>query len=185
MKLLFDLLPLVLFFAFYKMYDIYVATEILMVAMLIQILLMRLSGRPVEKMHWITLALVLVFGGLTLGLRNPEFIMWKPTIINWLFALALLMSEWFMASGILRRMLSSVAEFPSAVVIRLTYAWALFLVSAGLLNLYVAYNYPEATWVDFKLFGLTGLSVVFIVAQSLYLGRHMPAADAVDKDTQA
>ena len=180
MKLLFDLLPLVLFFAFYQLYDIYTATGVLMAAMVAQIVLMKLAGRPVEKMHWITLVLVLVFGALTLGLRNPQFIMWKPTVINWLFAAALLFSEWFMARGFLRRMLSAVAEFPDAVVTRLNYAWVLFLVGEGVLNLYVAYNYPESTWVDFKLFGLTALSLVFILLQSLYLARHMPEAEPAD-----
>ncbi len=182
MKLLFDLLPLVIFFVFYQLYDIYAATLVLMGAMAAQILLMKLAGRPVEKMHWITLALVLVFGALTLGLRNPEFIMWKPTVINWLFAAALLLSEWFMARGILRRMLATVADFPDLVVVRLNYAWVAFLALAGVLNLYVAYNYPEPTWVDFKLFGLTGLSLVFILLQSLYLARHMPQASTVDSD---
>lgn len=182
MKLLFDMLPLVLFFVFYQLYDIYVATMILMAAMTSQILLMKLTGRPVEKMHWITLVLVLAFGALTLGLRNPQFIMWKPTIINWLFAAALLLSEWFMARGFLRRMLAPVADFPEAVVVRLNYAWVGFLTGAGLLNLYVAYNFEESTWVDFKLFGLTGLSLVFIILQSLYLARHMPAPEAVETD---
>jgi intracellular septation protein len=174
MKLLTDFFPLLLFFLFYRLYDIYVATQVLMGAMLLQLLLMRLLRHPIQKMHWLTLALVWVFGALTLGLHNPQFIMWKPTVINWLFAAALLMSEWFMARGILRRMLDSVADFPTRVISRLNHAWALFLFALGVLNLYVAYHYPESTWVDFKLFGLTGLSLVFIVGQSLYLARHMP-----------
>jgi intracellular septation protein len=182
MKLLFDFLPLVVFFIFYRLFDIYVATEVLMAAMLVQILLMKLFNRPVEKMQWITLGLVLVFGGLTLGLRNPQFIMWKPTVINWLFAAALLFSEWFMAQGFMRRMLASVADFPATVVVNLNYAWAAFLVAAGALNLYVAYNFPEDIWVDFKLFGLTGLSAVFIIGQSLYLARHIPRSETVGGD---
>ena len=182
MKLFFDLLPLVLFFVFYQLYDIYLATLVLMGAMATQILVLKLAGRPVEKMQWITLALVLAFGALTLGLRNPQFIMWKPTIINWLFAAALLLSERFMARGFLRRMLAPVADFPEPVVVRLNYAWVAFLTAAGVLNLYVAYSFSESTWVDFKLFGLTGLSLVFIVLQSLYLARHIPASEAVESD---
>ena len=182
MKILSDLLPILLFFIFYRMYDIYVATGILMATMVLQLVLMKLLGRPIEKTHWITLGLVLAFGGLTLGLHNPEFIMWKPTVINWLFAAALLLSEWFMARGIMRRMLGAVADFPVPVIIRLNYAWALFLTGAGFLNLYVAYNYPESTWVDFKLFGLTGLSILFIIGQGFYLSRHMPAEEPVQAD---
>ncbi len=183
MKLLTDFFPLLLFFVFYRLYDIYVATQILMGAMLLQLLLMRLLRRPIEKMHWITLGLVWAFGALTLGLHDPRFIMWKPTVINWLFAAALLLSEWFMARGILRRMLATVAEFPGGVVRRLNHAWALFLFSVGLLNLYVAYHFPESTWVDFKLFGLTGLSLVFILGQSLYLARHMPQTREASRNT--
>lgn len=182
MKLLFDMLPLIVFFIVYQTHDIYTATAVLMVAMVIQIALMKLTGKPVEKMHWITLGLVLVFGALTLGLRNPEFIMWKPTVINWLFAAALFLSEWLMARGFLRRMLETVADFPDSVVARLNYAWVIFLTGTGFLNLYVAYNYPEATWVDFKFFGLTGLSIAFLLLQSLYLARHLPARDSVDAD---
>ena len=182
MKLLTDFLPILIFFIFYRMFDIYVATQVLMDAMVLQIVLMKLFRRPVEKMHWITLGLVMVFGGLTLGLHNPEFIMWKPTVINWLFAAALLFSECFMAKGLMRRMLGSVADFPDAVMVRLNYAWVLFLIGAGVLNLYVAYNYPESTWVDFKLFGLTGLSIVFVIGQSLYLARHMPEEEAAQAD---
>lgn len=184
MKLLFDFLPLVVFFVFYRLYDIYAATEVLMAAMVVQILLMKLFGRPVEKMHWITLALVLVFGALTLGLRNPQFIMWKPTVINWLFAAALLFSEWFTAKGLVRRTLASVADFPASVVINLNYAWVAFLVATGTLNLYVAYNFPEAIWVDFKLFGLTGLSAVFMLVQFLYLVRHIPQPETTRNDEQ-
>ena len=183
MKLLTDFFPLLLFFVFYRLYDIYVATQVLMGAMLLQLLLMRLLQRPIEKMHWITLGLVWAFGALTLGLHDPRFIMWKPTVINWLFAAALLLSEWFMARGILQRMLATVAEFPVGVVRRLNHAWALFLFSVGLLNLYVAYHFSESTWVDFKLFGLTGLSLVFILGQSLYLARHMPQTREGSRNT--
>lgn len=178
MKLLTDFLPILLFFIFYRLFDIYVATQVLMITMVLQLVLMKVFGRPIEKMHWITLVLVLAFGALTLGLHDPQFIMWKPTVINWLFAAALLLSEWFMAKGILRRMLGSVADFPEQVMIRLNYAWVLFLTGVGFLNLYVAYNFPEPTWVNFKLFGLTGLSIVFIIGQSLYLSRHMPEEEA-------
>jgi len=173
MKLLTDLLPVILFVIAYQMYDIYVATLVLMAAIVVQIAYLKITGKPVEKMHWITLVLVIGFGGLTLGLRDPQFIMWKPTVINWLFAAALLLSEAFMQRGIVRRMLDTVGEFPAQVVSRLNWGWALFLFSLGVLNLYVAYNFSEETWVNFKLFGLMGLSLVFVIGQSLYLARYM------------
>jgi intracellular septation protein len=125
-------------------------------------------------MHWITLWLVLFFGTLTLVLHDPVFIMWKPTVINWAFAAALLFSHWFMKRGLIARMLDAVASFPDLIIQRLTYAWTFFLISLGALNLYVAFNFDEATWVNFKLFGLMGLTLVFALGQGLYLARHMP-----------
>ena len=177
MKFLTDLFPVILFVIAYQMYDIYMATMVLMVAIVAQIALLWLTRRPIEKMHWITLVLVIAFGGLTLGLRDPQFIMWKPTVINWLFAATLLLSEFFMQRSIMRRMLDSIAIFPTHVVSRLNWAWALFLFSLGILNLYVAYNFSEETWVNFKLFGLMGLSLVFVIGQSLYLARYMQDPD--------
>jgi len=177
MKFLSELFPVVLFVVFYQLYDIYVATQVLMAVVVVQLALIRLSGKPLQKMHWITLLLVLSFGGLTLGLRDPQFIMWKPTVINWLFAAALLLSEQFMQRGILRRMLEAVGQFPDHAVIRLNRAWILFLFSLGVLNLYVAYTFSEETWVNFKLFGMMGLSLAFVVGQSLYLARYITEKD--------
>ncbi|RMG38241.1 MAG: septation protein A [Gammaproteobacteria bacterium] len=180
MKILNDFLPIVLFFVCYQLYDIYVATQVLMAVMVLQLGIMKLLGRPIEKMQWVILVLVLAFGALTLGLHDPQFIMWKPTIVNWLFAAALLFSEWFLARGLLRRMLAVVGEFPDQVISRLNWAWVIFLTLEGFLNLYVAYNYSEATWVNFKLFGLTLLSVLFMLAQGFYIARHMPQAAEVE-----
>lgn len=184
MKLLTDLLPVILFFIVYQAYDIYVATQVLMGAVALQLVLLKVLGKPIERMHWITLALVLAFGGLTLGLRDPQFIMWKPTVINWLFAFALLASHQFMQRGILRRMLDGVARFPDRVVTRLNWAWTLFLFSLGVLNLYVAYNFAEETWVSFKLFGLMGLSLAFVIGQSFYLARHMHNSESAQAATE-
>jgi len=180
MKFLSELFPVILFVVVYQAYDIYLATQILMVAVVLQIAFLKLTGKPVQKMHWITLALVLAFGALTLGLRDPQFIMWKPTVINWLFAAALLLSELYMQRGILRRMLESVAAFPDHAINRLNWAWVVFLFLLGVLNLYVAYNFSEETWVNFKLFGLMGLSLLFVVGQSFYLARYM-----TENETQA
>jgi intracellular septation protein len=174
MKFLFDLLPVILFVAAYQLYDIYVATLTLMAAVPLQLAWMKWSGKPIERMHWITLALVLVFGGLTLGFRDPLFIMWKPTVINLVLAAAILGSEWWMKRSFMQRMLHKVAPFPPTVCSHLSYAWAIFFILVGVLNLYVAYTFSEAVWVNFKLFGLLGLTLVFALGQGLYLARHMP-----------
>src|SRR5210317_627537 len=174
MKMLTDLLPVIAFVVIYQLYDIYIATAALMVLLIAQIAFFKLTGKPVEKVHWITLWLVLFFGTLTLVLHDPVFIMWKPTVINWAFAAALLVSHWFMKRGLIARMLDAVASFPDLIIQRLTYAWTFFLIGLGALNLYVAFNFDEATWVNFKLFGLMGLTLVFALGQGLYLARHMP-----------
>lgn len=174
MKAIIDLIPVLLFFVAYYLADFYVATWVLMGALIAQIILLKAFGKPVEKMHWITLALVIGFGALTLMLRDPMFLMWKPTVVNWLFAAAVLGSQLWMKRSIIERMLSSVGPFPGFVVANLSYAWALFLFSLGVLNLFVAYNFSEEFWVNFKLFGLIGLTLAFTVAQGFYLARYMP-----------
>lgn len=184
MKLLTDLLPVILFVIVYQAYDIYVATQVLMASVVLQLVLLKVLGKPIERMHWITLVLVLAFGGLTLGLRDPQFIMWKPTVINWLFAAALLISHQFMQRGILRRMLDGVGTFPNGVITRLNWAWTLFLFMLGVLNLYVAYNFSEETWVNFKLFGLMGLSLVFVIGQSFYLAKHLHDTESPQAATE-
>ena len=174
MKILTDLLPVIALVVIYHLSDIYNATASLMVLLVAQIAFFKLTCKTAEKMHWITLWLVLFFGTLTLVLHDPVFIMWKPTVINWAFAAALLVSHWFMKRGLIACMLDAVASFPDLIIQRLTYAWTLFLIGLGALNLYVAFNFDEATWVNFKLFGLMGLTLVFALGQGLYLARHMP-----------
>jgi len=182
MKALTDLLPVILFVVAYQMYDIYTATMVLMVAVVAQIILLKLFKKPVEKMHWITLILVLAFGGLTLALRDPLFIMWKPTAINWALAAAFLFTEMFMQRGILRRMMEQAGSFPTDVIKRLNYAWVLFLVFLGAANLYVAYNFSEQVWVNFKLFGLMGFTLIFVIAQSLYLARYLQTEEQTSEE---
>lgn len=186
MKLFFDFLPIVLFFVAYKLgggeYSfngemvqvdgIYAATAVMIVATLFQVSFTWLRHRTVERAHLITLVLVIVLGGLTLWLQNPDFIKWKPTAVNWLFALVFIGAYLFTDKSLLERMMAQHIQLPNKVWSRLNMAWILFFVGSGLANLYVAFNYDEATWVNFKLFGMLGLTIVFIIAQSIYLARH-------------
>lgn len=186
MKLFFDFLPIVLFFVAYKLgggeYSfngemvqvdgIYAATAVMIVATLFQVSFTWLRHRTVERAHLITLVLVIVLGGLTLWLQNPDFIKWKPTAVNWLFALVFIGAYLFTDKSLLERMMAQHIQLPNKVWSRLNMAWILFFVVSGLANLYVAFNYDEATWVNFKLFGMLGLTIVFIIAQSVYLARH-------------
>ena len=179
MKILFDFFPIVLFFVAYKMHDdphqgFIVATVVIIVATAAQVLVMWLRERRVEKMHLAVLAIVVVFGGITLALDDEIFFKWKPTVVNWLFALVFLGSEFIGAKNVVRRLMESKVKLPGPVWTRLNMSWVLFFAVCGGLNLFVIYNYDTDTWVDFKLFGLMGLTLVFVLAQGVYMMRHMP-----------
>ena len=174
MKLLVDFFPIVLFFAAYKMADIYMATLAAIVGAIIQVAYTWFRTRRVETMHLISLVLIVVFGGATWYLRDPTFIKWKPTVLNWLFAAVFLVSQFVGRQPVIQRMLSAQIELPAEVWRRLNLAWICFFVVIGAVNLYVAFNYEESVWVNFKLFGMLGLTVVFVLLQSVYLSRHMP-----------
>ena len=187
MKLFFDFLPIVLFFIAYKFggglyhfdgqeYDIkgiYVATAVMIVATICQNAYSWFRHGKLEKSHVITLVFVVFLGGATLWLQDPNFIMWKPTVVNWLFAAGFLGAQLFTNKSLLERMMSEHMQLPSAVWSRLNVAWIVFFILSGVANLYVAFNFDEATWVNFKLFGLLGLTIVFIIGQSFYLSKHI------------
>ncbi len=177
MKLLFDLFPLLLFFAAFKFADIYVATGVAMAASVCQIIWLLARRKKIEPMHWINLGIIVVFGGATLFFHNEVFIKWKPTILYWLFAAVLAGGQWLFRRNFLRSMLGAQIQLPDAIWGRLNTAWAGFFAAVGGLNLYVAYNWPTETWVSFKVFGIFGLLLVFVVLQSIYLGRHMKQPD--------
>lgn len=187
MKLLADFFPVLLFFIAYKLYDIYVATLVAIGAALVQVGWQWFVHRKVEKMHLVTLGLLVLFGGMTLALRDPLFIKWKPTVVNWLFAIIFLGSQFFGRKNLVERMMSQAIELPRQIWLHLNMGWTIFFIIMGALNIYVAYNYPEDTWVNFKLFGMLGLTLLFILAQGLYIGRHIepeniPTSKGLGKD---
>ncbi len=173
MKFLFDFFPILLFFIAYKMFDIYVATAVAIGASFIQVGWYWLQHRRFEKMHIITLALIAVLGGATLIFQDETFIKWKPSVVNWAFAVAFLGSQFIGHKPIIRRMMDQTVTLPDSLWNKLNTAWALFFILLGFLNLFVAYNYDTDTWVNFKLFGLTGLSFIFIIAQAFVIGRYV------------
>lgn len=177
MKFLHDLFPVILFFIAYKMYDFYVATAVIIVATIAQVSYGWIRHHKVEKMHLITLVLVLIFGGLTLYLKDPLFLKWKPTVVNWLFAVVFIGSHFIGKSTLVERMMSKSVALPSPIWFRLNIAWSLFFISMGIVNLYVAFNYAEETWVNFKLFGMMGLTFLFVILQAFYLARFISEAD--------
>jgi len=176
MKFLFDLFPIILFFAAYKVMGIYAATGAAIIATLGQIAWVRFRHGKVDGMLIASGIIIVVFGGATLLLHDSNFIKWKPTVLYWLFAGVLSLSELFWNRNLIRSMMKEQVVLPDAVWRVLNHAWALFFALLGVLNLYVAFVWAkndENLWVNFKLFGTMGLMLVFVVLQSLFLSRYI------------
>jgi len=203
MKLLFDFLPIILFFGAFKYAEghkdwaadfatrhlgfmvadgrvgseeapVLLATAVVIVATLAQVAWLKFKGRKVDAMLWVSLVLVVVLGGLTIWFRSETFIKWKPSGLYWAMGLALWVSQAFFGRNLLRMLLGEQLQLPDPVWRRLNFAWIAFFGLMGLLNLWVAYSFSTATWVNFKLFGGIGLMLAFTIAQGLYLSRYMP-----------
>lgn len=174
MKFLFDLFPVILFFIAFKVFDIYVATAVVIVATAAQIAWVWYRHRKVDTMLWVSLGLVVVFGGATLLLHDETFIKWKPTILYWLFSVVLFGSAQFFGRNLIRAMLEKQVQLPEPLWKQLNWAWICFFAVMGALNLYIAFNFPTDTWVTFKLFGGMGLMIAFIIAQGMVLAKYIP-----------
>lgn len=174
-KFLFDLFPLILFFIAYRFADIYTATAVAIAASVAQFIWLRATGKRIEMTHWINLSVIVVFGGATLWLHSDVFIKWKPTVLYWLFGGALLGSRFLFGRNLMRRLLDAQIELSDTAWDKLNLSWALFFLAAGAINLYVAFSghFTESQWVNFKVFGLMGLLLVFVIGQSLWLSKHM------------
>lgn len=175
-KILIDFFPIFLFFIVYQIIKqetpdeaIYGATIALLVGSFLQIGYLYFIEKKVEKSHWLTFGLILVLSGMTLLFHDPKFMLWKPTLVNWGFALAFIGSIFIGKKTLLERMMSQAMLMPKNKWQFLTLIWASFFIFSGLLNLYVAFNYPEATWVNFKMFGMLGVTIVFMILQGIYL----------------
>jgi intracellular septation protein len=202
MKFLFDLFPVILFFAMFKWGEgnpdaaqalaqqflsslvsdgsissaqapILLATAIAILATFAQIGYQLLRGRKVDGMLWVTLAIITLFGGATIYFHNETFIKWKPTVLYWCFGTALLVSQLLFSKNLIRLMMEKQIALPDAVWQRLSLSWAAFFGAMGLVNLYVAYNFSTGFWVNFKLFGFTGLMLAFVIVQSLLLSKYV------------
>lgn len=212
MKFLFDLLPLILFFGAFKLADanadaaarfatehfgfavsggsvgpteapVLLATIVVIVATLLQIALLLVRGKKVDTMLWATFGIVAVLGGATVWFHNPTFIKWKPSVLYWLMSVVFWASQALFGKNLLQTLVGDQLKLPRHAWQRLNLAWVIFFALMGFANLYVAYNYSTSTWATFKVFGLSGLMLLFMVVQGFYMARHAeddpPAADSL------
>lgn len=207
MKLLFDFLPIALFFGIFKYAEshtawaaqfatqtlgllvsggnvsekeapVLLATSVVIAATALQIMVTKLRGKKVDAMLWISFLLVTVLGGATIFFHNEDFIKWKPTGLYWTAGLALIVAQTLFKKNGIKALMGSQLELPAPVWAKLNTAWAVFFLAMGALNLWVAYSYPTAVWVNFKLFGILGLMLVFALGQAFFLGKYMPKDDS-------
>ena len=196
MKFLFDLFPIILFFSAFKLAGSYpdqvaalaasvgymaeakqlpilAATAVAILATFAQIAWVYFRHGKVGKMLWVSLAIITVFGGATLFLHDETFIKWKPTVLYWLFATVLFTSEGFFGKNLIKSMMQEQVALPEIIWKKLNLSWALFFTVMGGVNLYVAFNFPTEIWVNFKLFGILGMMLVFVVLQGAMLSKYI------------
>jgi intracellular septation protein len=149
------------------------ATIVVIIATGVQISYLLSRGKRVDMMLWVTFALVVLLGGATIWFHNATFIKWKPSVLYWVMGLAFWISQTLFRKNLLQTMIGEQLELPAPVWQRLNLAWIAFFGLLGLLNLYVAYTFTTSTWFTFKAFGVTGLMLVFMVAQGFYISKHM------------
>lgn len=171
MKFFYDLLPVILFFVAYKLYDIYIATATAIIATLFQILFVYLKNKKVDKMLLFNGVMITVLGGLTIILQDKFFIMWKPSLIYWVFSIVLFCSDKFFNKNLIKLAMGSQLKLEQIIWSKLNLFTSLFFIFLGFINLYVAYNFSENSWVNFKLFGLTGLLFIYFIFIAIYISK--------------
>ncbi|MGH8176455.1 MAG: septation protein A [Steroidobacter sp.] len=182
MQLLFDFFPVIAFFVAYKLTDIYVATGVIIIAVIAQTAIQWVRHRKVSTMALISGGLVLVFGGLTLWIHDEAFIKWKVTIVNWLFAAGFLLSHYIGDQPVIQRMLSGNFTLERPSWLKLSWMWIVFFTFVGALNLFIARNFDTDMWVTFKLYGVLGLTLAFALLQGMWLASKAPADSAESSD---
>ncbi len=177
-NMLIDFIPVLLFFAAFKIYGIYVATTVGIVATAVQVLLTRFIRKKFDKQQVVTLVIFVLFGGLTLYFHDPIFVKWKPSIIFWIFGIAFLLSHFIGKKPLAQRMLEGMLEAQTAAVpatlwVRLNAAWAIFFIFLGTVNIYIAYHFSTDVWVNFKVYGIMLCLLAFSFAQAMCLSRYL------------
>lgn len=171
MKFFIDLLPVIIFFVVYKYTDIFYATFSAIIVSIFLAITTYLIKKKIEKMVLINTLLITILGGLTILLKDNTFIMWKPTAIYWLFALVLIVSQLLFKKNLMKQMLGKQVKLQDHAWNHISMNVIIFMIGIGFLNLYVAFNFDENTWVNFKLFGITFLLFIFMIYLALYISR--------------
>lgn len=174
MRQLLDFIPLIVFFIVYKKVDIFYASGALMIATALSMLAIYLIYKKIEKSSLITLVIVIIFGGLTLIFHSDLFIKWKVTVIYAIFSLALLVSQYFTQKPLIKRMLGKEIHLANEIWHKLNLSWAIFFAICALVNIYVAFWLPQDVWVNFKVFGLTAVTLIFTILSMVYIYKHLP-----------
>ena len=173
MKLLIDFFPIALFFAVFKLWGIYPATAVAIVATIVQIAYLRFKLGKVEPMQWVSLGVIVLFGGATLLAQDENFIKWKPTVLYWLMGAALLVGQLLLRKNLIKSLMGGQVQLPDHAWNTLNWAWSGFFAAMGGLNLWIAYHFDTDTWENFKMFGGQGLMLLFILVQAVYMSRFM------------
>jgi len=202
MKILFDFLPIALFFGMFKYAEghkdwaasiatewlgfmvsggvvgvteapVLLATVVVIVATLAQILWLKARGKKVDAMLWVSLGLVTALGSATIYFHSESFIKWKPTVLYWVMGSALLFGQLVLKKNGIKSLMGAQMDLPDSIWRLVNFSWVAFFTVMGFLNLWVAFNFPTATWVNFKLFGGLGLMMLFVLVQAVYLNKHI------------
>ncbi|MBU0455806.1 MAG: septation protein A [Pseudomonadota bacterium] len=176
MQFFYDFIPILIFFAAYKFFNIYIATTTAMITSGLQVLFHWYKHRTFEKMQLITFIVILLLGGATLWLHNPMFIKWKPSVIYWCFAIIFLGSQYIGQHPFIYHVMGKQLELPRRAWETLNLSWVIFFVCLGIANIYIAYHFSTNTWVDFKLFGTLGGTLLFVTGQAIFLAKHVKDA---------
>jgi len=202
MKILFDFLPIALFFGMFKSAEgnkdwaastatdwlgfmvsggvvgpaeapVLLATVVVIIASLLQILWLKARGRKVDTMLWVSLGLVTALGSATIYFHSESFIKWKPTVLYWVMGTSLLIGQLVFKKNGIKSLMGAQMSLPDSVWRTVNFSWVAFFAAMGFLNLWVAFNFPTSTWVNFKLFGSLGLMLVFVMAQAFFLNKYI------------
>ncbi|MBS0290079.1 MAG: septation protein A [Proteobacteria bacterium] len=184
MKLFYDLLPIAIFFIAYKLYNIYVATATAIAAAIVLISVTLIRGKRPDMMQLITLVMIIILGGATLIFRNELFIKWKPTVVYWILGAIFALTPLFSKKTLVQKMLDKSLTLPAKAWALLNTSWYAFFFIMGILNVMVVYSFDTDVWVNFKLFGTLGLTLVFVIIQGILVSKYLPQTKQQQKNSR-